>query len=141
MEVSEREPAIPFDVIGVELAITTADAASSPSSISTRSKTGHQASFQDRARRRRKHDLYGEPEAPRPESNRRRALEPRIEDDHEVLEKQFIVYDALYEYCRQSLTSSNKARHLPMELVGCGHSLKGCGRLVTHAIAIGREQT
>ena len=24
-------------------------------------------------------------------------------NDHEVLEKQFIVYDALYEYCRQRL--------------------------------------
>lgn len=48
-------------------------------------------------------DLYGEPEAPGLKAIAEGFGRLGLENDHTVLEKQLIVYDALYEYCRQKL--------------------------------------
>ena len=48
-----------------------------------------------------RHDLYGRPEA----AGLRAIAEGfgylGLKDDHEILEREFIVYDALYAYCQQ----------------------------------------
>ena len=31
-----------------------------------------------------------------------------LKDDHEILAKEFIVYDALYAYCRHAVTAQGK---------------------------------
>ena len=46
-------------------------------------------------------DLFGRPEAPGLEAIAEGFRYLGLKDDHEVLEKEFIVYDALYAYCRQ----------------------------------------
>ena len=49
-------------------------------------------------------DLYDEPEAPGLKAIAEGFRLLGLKNDHEILEKQFIVYDALYEYCRNRLT-------------------------------------
>jgi hypothetical protein len=107
MEVSEQEAAIPFDVTGAELGHH-AGKCSFESIV-------HQYGINDPAVKllsRIVHgadvsvDLYGEPEAPGLKAIAEGFRHLRLKDDYEILEKQFIVYDALYEYCRQRLTSS-----------------------------------
>jgi hypothetical protein len=106
MELSERESAIPFDVTGVELghhdgrcsfeAIVDKYEIKDPA-IKLLSRIVHGADVSA--------DLYGEPEAPGLKAIAEGFRQLGLKDDHEVLEKQFIVYDALYEYCRQRLAS------------------------------------
>ncbi len=50
-----------------------------------------------------KQDLFGRPEAPGLEAIAEGFRYLGLKDDHEVLEKEFIVYDALYAYCRQKV--------------------------------------
>jgi hypothetical protein len=50
-------------------------------------------------------DLYGRPEAAGLEAIAEGFRHLGFEDDHEVLEKEFIVYDALYAYCRAAVTA------------------------------------
>jgi hypothetical protein len=45
--------------------------------------------------------LFGRPEAPGLEAIAEGFRYLGLKDDHEILEKEFIVYDALYAYCRQ----------------------------------------
>jgi hypothetical protein len=104
MELSQREGAIPFDVTGVELghhkgkcsleAIVDKYEIEDPA-IKLLSRIVHGADVSA--------DLYGEPEAAGLKAIAEGFRHLGLKDDHEVLEKQFIVYDALSEYCRQRL--------------------------------------
>jgi len=104
MEVSQREGAIPFDVTGVELghhngkcsfeSIVDKYKIEDPA-IKLLSRIVHDADVST--------DLYSEPEGPGLKAIAEGFRHLGLRDDHEVLEKQFIVYDALYEYCRQKL--------------------------------------
>jgi len=106
MEVSEGEPAIPFDVTGVELghhsgkcsfeAIVDKYEIKDPA-VKLLSRIVHGADVST--------DLYSEPEAPGLKAIAEGFRRLGLKDDQEILEKEFIVYDALYEYCRQRLTS------------------------------------
>ena len=110
MEVSEREPAIPFDVTGVELGHHAGKCSFESildkyeikdSAVKLLARIVHGADVTA--------DLYGEPEAPGLKAIAEGFRHLGLKDDHEVLEKQFIVYDALYEYCRQRLASVDNA--------------------------------
>jgi hypothetical protein len=102
MEVSQREAAIPFDVTGAELGhhagrcsfegIVDKYEIKDPA-IKLLSRIVHGADVTL--------DLYGEPEAPGLKAIAEGFRHLGLKNDHEILEKQFIVYDALYEYCRQ----------------------------------------
>ena len=48
-------------------------------------------------------DLYGRPEAPGLEAIAEGFRHLGLRDDHEMLAKEFIVYDALYAYCQQAV--------------------------------------
>lgn len=101
----ERERATPFDVDGVELghhegrcsfeAIVMRFGLTDPA-LDLLARIVHGADVAD--------DLYGRPEA----SGLRAVAEGfrhlGLRDDHEILEREFIVYDALYAYCRQQVT-------------------------------------
>jgi hypothetical protein len=106
MEVSKHESAIPFDVTGVELGHHSGKCSFEAivdkyeikdAAINLLSRIVHGADISS--------DLYGEPEAAGLKAIAEGFRHLGLKDDHEVLEKQFIVYDALYEYCRQKLTS------------------------------------
>jgi hypothetical protein len=104
MEFAERESAIPFDVTGVELghhdgkcsfeAIVDKYEIEDPA-IKLLSRIVHGADVSA--------DLYGEPEAQGLKAIAEGFRRLGLKNDHEVLGKQSIVYDALYEYCRQRL--------------------------------------
>lgn len=104
LEVAEREQAIPFDVPGVELGHH--DGKSSFEAIVTRYRINdtaismlaeivHGADVS--------HDLYGRAEAPGLKAIAEGYRHLGFKDDHEILEREFIVYDALYAYCRQEV--------------------------------------
>jgi hypothetical protein len=46
-------------------------------------------------------DLYARPEAPGLKAVAEGFRHLGLKDDHEILEREFVVYDALYAYCRQ----------------------------------------
>ncbi|HEY3248147.1 MAG TPA: chromate resistance protein ChrB domain-containing protein [bacterium] len=46
-------------------------------------------------------DLYGRPEAPGLQAIAEGFRHLGLRDDHEILAREFVVYDALYAYCRQ----------------------------------------
>ena len=106
MELSQRDGAIPFDVAGVELghhagkcsfeSIVDKYKINDPA-ITLLSRIVHGADVSA--------DLYGEPEAPGLKAIAEGFKLLGLKDDHEILAKQFIVYDALYEYCRRRLGS------------------------------------
>ncbi|MGE5239902.1 MAG: chromate resistance protein ChrB domain-containing protein [Chloroflexota bacterium] len=108
-EVAEAEGAIPFDVPGVELGHRQ-DRCSFESvvekyriedpAIALLAQIVHGADVSK--------DLYGRPEAPglRAIAEGFRLL--GLADDHEVLRKEFIVYDALYAYCREFVRREKK---------------------------------
>jgi len=102
MEVAEREAAIPFDVPGVELGHH--DGKSSFEAIITKYGIGdpailmlaeivHGADVQQ--------DLYGRVEAPGLKAIAEGFGYLGLNDDHEILEKESVVYDALYAYCQR----------------------------------------
>ena len=103
-EVAELEEAIPFDVSGVELghhggkcsfeAIVDKYRINDPA-IHLLAKIVHGADVSE--------DLYGRPEAPGLKAIAEGFRHLGLKDDHEILEKEFIVYDALYAYCRQRM--------------------------------------
>jgi hypothetical protein len=105
MEIAEREAAIPFDVPGVELghhqgkssfeAIVAKYQINQPA-IHLLAEIVHGADVQ--------HDLYGRAEAPGLKAIAEGFGYLGLKDDHEILEKESAVYDALYAYC-QRLTS------------------------------------
>jgi hypothetical protein len=99
LEVADREGAIPFDVAGVELghhggrcsfeALVAKYRIEDPA-VHLLAKIVHGADI--------KEDLFGRPEAPGLEAIAEGFRYLGLKDDHEVLENEFIVYDALYAY-------------------------------------------
>ena len=104
LEVADREGAIPFDVPGAELghhggkcsfeALVAKYEIEEPT-VQLLAKIVHGADVEQ--------DLYGRPEAPGLEALAEGFRYLGLKDDHEILEKEFIVYDALYAYCRQKV--------------------------------------
>jgi hypothetical protein len=104
LDVAERERAIPFDVPGVELghhdgkcsfeAIVFKYRIEEPA-IRLLSKIVHGADVAQ--------DLYGRPEAAGLQAIAEGFRHLGLKDDHEILGKEFIVYDALYAYCQKKV--------------------------------------
>lgn len=102
VEIAEREGAIPFDIPGVELghhdgkcsfeAIIAKYQINVPG-IQLLAQIVHGADV--------KQDLYGRPEAPGLKSIAEGFGYLGLKDDHEILQKEFVVYDALFSYCRR----------------------------------------
>src|SRR6185295_13339424 len=103
LEIAERESAIPFDIPGVELghhdgkssfeAIVAKYQINDPA-IHLLAQIVHGADV--------KQDLYGRPEAPGLKAIAEGFGYLGLKDDHEILQKEFVVYDALFSYCRRS---------------------------------------
>jgi hypothetical protein len=101
-EVAAREKAIPFDLEGAELghhegkcsfeAIVAKYRIDDPA-IELLAQIVHGADCSD--------DLYGRPEAPGLVAIAEGFRHLGLKDDHEILAKQMIVYDALYAYCQK----------------------------------------
>ena len=108
METSEREKAIPFDVPGVELghhggrcsfeAIITKY--KKDQAVHLLAQIVHGADVQQ--------DIYGRPEASGLKAIAEGFRSLNLKDDHEILEKEFIVYDALYAYCNALIHQEQK---------------------------------
>lgn len=104
MTVAEREAATPFDVPGVELghhngkcsfeALVTKFAINDPA-IDLLARIVHSADVTA--------DLYGESEAPGLKAIAAGFRLLGLKDDHEILAREFVVYDALYAYCKDKL--------------------------------------
>lgn len=104
MEVAKKENAMPFDVAGVELghhegkcsfeAIVEKYKITDPA-IQMLAKIVHGADVEK--------DLYGMPEAAGLEAIAGGFRYLGLRDDHKVLAKEFVVYDALYAYCQQKV--------------------------------------
>jgi hypothetical protein len=101
MEVAQREKAIPFDVPNVELghhegrcsfeAIVRKYQIDDPA-VRLLAEIVHGADVSP--------DLYGRPEAPGLKAIAEGFRHLGLVDDHAVLTKEFVVYDALYAYCQ-----------------------------------------
>ena len=102
---AEREGAIPFDVTGVELGHH--EGRCSFEAIASKYQLNDSAL---RLLARIVHgadvtrDLYGRPEAPGLKAVAEGFRRLGLKDDHEILKRQFIVYDALYAYCQKVAT-------------------------------------
>jgi hypothetical protein len=100
-EIAEREGAVPFDVPGVPLghhggrcsfeAILDQYQITDPA-LHALARIVHGADVAQ--------DLYGRPEAPGLKAVAEGFRHLGLQDDHEILAREFIVYDALYAYCR-----------------------------------------
>jgi hypothetical protein len=109
METAEREKAIPFDVPGVELghhggrcsfeAIITKYRIKDPA-VHLLAQIVHGADVQQ--------DIYGRPEASGLKAIAEGFRALNLKDDHEILEKEFIVYEALYSYCNVLIRQEQK---------------------------------
>ena len=109
LEIAEREKAIPFDVPGVELghhegkcsfeAIITRYRIEDPA-IRLLAEIVHGADVIQ--------DVYGRHEAPGLKAIAEGFRSLNLKDDHEILEKEFIVYDALYAYCNELIRTGQK---------------------------------
>jgi hypothetical protein len=105
--VAAREGATPFDAPGVELghhggkcsfeAIVAKYRIADPA-VGLLAQIVHGADVSP--------DLYGRPEAPGLKAVAEGFRHLGLKDDHEVLAKEFVVYDALYAYCRAKLTEA-----------------------------------
>jgi len=119
LEMAEREGAIPFDVPGVELghheekcsfeSIVSKYRIKDPA-IHLLAKIVHGADVAQ--------DVYGLLEAPGLRAIAEGFQYLGLKDDHEILEKEFIVYDALYAYCQQKVKGekSNGSIHFAQTL-------------------------
>ena len=109
LKVAEQEGAILFDAPGVELghhegkcsfeAIVEKYRIEDPA-IHLLAKIVHGADVSQ--------DLYGRSEAPGLKAIAEGFRYLGLKDDHEILEKEFIVYDALYAYCQQKVMEGQK---------------------------------
>lgn len=109
-EVAQREGAVPFDATGVELghhegrcsfeAIVAKYRIDDPA-IRLLAQIVHGADVAQ--------DLYKRPEAPGLKAIADGFRHLGLRDDHEILAREFIVYDALYAHCRQQ-TGAASAR-------------------------------
>jgi len=104
MEIAERENAIPFDAPGVELGhhegkcsfeAIIAKYGIEDQGIQLLAQIVHGADVSQ--------DLYGRLEAHGLEAIAEGFQHLGLKDDHEILSKEFIVYDALYAYCQQKV--------------------------------------
>ena len=105
INIAARENAIPFDVEGVELghhngrcsfeAIIEKYSLDDPA-LQLLAKIVHGADVSD--------DLYGQPEAAGLKAIAEGFRFLGLKDDHEILEREFIVYEALYAYCKTEVT-------------------------------------
>lgn len=104
METAELEGAIPFDVPGVELGHhqgkCSFEAIASKyhindSAIHLLAEIVHGADVQQ--------DLYGRAEAPGLKAIAEGFGYLGLKDDHEILQREFVVYDALYACCQRRL--------------------------------------
>lgn len=104
LEVAGREKAIPFDVPGVELGhhkgrctfeAIVAKYQIEDQTIYLMAKIVHGADVEQ--------DLYRCPEAHGLKAIAEGFRHLGLKDDHEILEKEFIIYDALYAYCQQKV--------------------------------------
>ena len=115
LSVAERIGAIPYDVPGVELghhdgkcsfeAIVSKYCIADPA-ILLLSKIVHGADVAE--------DLYGRPEAAGLKAIAEGFRHLGLKDDHEVLAKEFIVYDALYAYCQEEVRLGVTNRGSPL---------------------------
>jgi len=106
---AQREGATPFDAPGVELghhegrcsfeAILTHFGLADPA-LALLAQIVHGADVDT--------DLYGRPEAPGLRAVAEGFRHLGLRDDHEIMEREFIVYDALYGYCRQQLAAPGR---------------------------------
>lgn len=104
LEVADREGAIPFDVPGVELghhegrssfeAIVTNYGIEDPA-IHLLGEIVHGADVAQ--------DLYMRPEAPGLKAIAEGFRYLGLQDDHEILDNELIVYDALHAYCQKQV--------------------------------------
>jgi len=102
LEIAERESAIPFDIPGVELGHH--DGKSSFEAIIAKYQInvpGIQLLAQIVHGADVKEDLYGRPEVPGLKAIAEGFGYLGLKDDHEILQKEFVVYDALFSYCRR----------------------------------------
>ncbi len=109
LDVAEQEGAIPFDVPGVELghhtgkcsfeAILARYRIEDPA-LHLLAQIVHDADVAQ--------DLYGRPEAPGLRAVAEGFRHLGLKDDHEILAKESVVYDALYAYCRQQITQGQR---------------------------------
>lgn len=104
MEIAERERAIPFDTAGVELGhhegkcsfeAIVAKYKIEDSAIKLLAQIVHSADVSK--------DLNLQPEAAGLKAIAEGFGYLGLKDDHEILAKEFIVYDALYAYCKQKV--------------------------------------
>ena len=103
-EIAAIEGAIPYDIPGVELghhegrcsfeAIVAKYGIVDPA-IRLLSEIVHGADVT--------RDLYGRPEAPGLKAIAEGFRSLGLRDDHEILDKEFVVYDALYVYCQREV--------------------------------------
>lgn len=110
-EVVAREAAVPFDVPGVELghhdgkcsfeAIMSKYGVDDPA-IQLLAKIVHGADVS--------HDFYGRPEAAGLKAIATGFGLIGLKDDHEILDREFIVYDALYAYCQKEVAFDGEKR-------------------------------
>lgn len=106
MEIAKKENAIPYDVKGVEYghhdgkcsfeAFVEKHKIEDPA-IKLLARIVHGADVSQ--------DMYGEPEGPGLEAIAEGFRHLGLKNDHEILEKQFIVYEALYEYCKHKVAT------------------------------------
>jgi hypothetical protein len=109
--VAAREGAIPFDVPGVELghqdgkcsfeAIMAKYRVDDPA-IQLLAKIVHGADVAQ--------DLYGRPEAAGLKAIATGFGLIGLKDDHVILDREFIIYDALYAYCQKEVASAGEKR-------------------------------
>ncbi len=107
--VAQREHASPFDVPGVELghhegqcsfeAIIRKYGINDPA-IQLLAQIVHGADVE--------HDLYGRPEAAGLKAVAEGFRYLGLQDDHEILKQESVVYDALYAYCQQQVRTSTR---------------------------------
>ena len=105
MDIAQKESAIPFDVPGAEIGhhdgkcsfevIVERYRIEDPA-IRRLAKIVHGADVSE--------DLYQQPEAAGLKAIAEGFRHLQLKDDHEILAKEFIVYDALYAYCQQQAT-------------------------------------
>jgi len=108
MEVAERENATPYDVPGVELghcdgkcsfeAIISRYGIDDPAVVML-AEIVHGADVS--------RDLHGRPEAAGLQAIAEGFRHLGLKDDHEILAREFVVYDALYAYCRQAVSAEH----------------------------------
>ncbi len=104
METAEREGATPYDIPGVELghhdgrcsfeAIVSKYRVDDPA-VALLARIVHGADVTQ--------DLYGRPEAAGLKAIAEGFGYLGLKDDHEILAREFVVYDALYAYCRKQV--------------------------------------